>query len=80
MAILDNVQMAMEGHIENAETVKLLVLQKLTNEGIITDDDAVKFSKEFGFVLVKPKWYKRIFNTDDDVWVYKCVKLDDKDE
>lgn len=76
MGQMDSVQADLNHHIQNAEIVKVMVIEALVEEGVLKDEDGKRFAEMFGVILVKESWYKRIFKTATEKdWVFKIVKM-----
>jgi len=83
MAIIDSVLADMDFHVKNANITKNITLTKLLNDKIITQEQYDDYSVNYNIIIIKPSWFekwKKKFVKDDDVYRYKIVKLDNKDE
>jgi hypothetical protein len=77
--IMDSIQADLENVIVNAEGVKTIVLERLVNEKLLTEEQALEFADKFGVVPIKKKWYNRIFGkkTNNEGWIFKLVNIVD---
>lgn len=83
MAVVDSILIALEENIQNANTVKEIVVGKLIDEGLLTNDEGTKFVEEFQIILVKRRWFTRWFNklklnspdANSNEYEYRIVKL-----
>ena len=73
-----------ETNVENANMVRDLVVRTLYNEGKLSEEDFKEYTDKYAVVLVREKWYKRMFGVaksltqkaDEKRMVYKFVKID----
>lgn len=56
---MDAYLMEMEQDIQNYNTVKELVIQKLVDEGLLNEEDGVDFVDRCQVVVIKNGWFKR---------------------
>ena len=69
-----------EGHINNANGVKELVLERLREDKVITEAQENEYAEKWQIIIVKPSWFKRWmrkFNKDADDYLFKYVKFED---
>jgi kynurenine formamidase len=64
----------------NCNNVKDLVLQKIYEDGILTEEELEKYSTEYQIIIVKRGWFKRWFNKfspneDKEAYMMKIVKF-----
>ena len=76
---MDQVQLTLKSEVQNCETVKDIVLSTLLNDKIITEDQYEEYNSKYGFVLLKPSWYDKIFKSSETMrlgdWEYRFIKL-----
>ena len=72
MASVENMLISMPEYLQNANLVKDLVLEKMYDDEVITEEVFEKY-KDKQIIIFKRSWFKRIFT--DDAWVYKYVDL-----
>ena len=69
----------LNSNISNAESVKLLVLNKLLKDGIIKESDYNTYSSDYNIIVINPSWYKKWMNkfkrSDVTGFIYKYVKF-----
>jgi hypothetical protein len=59
MAALDSIVLSLEEDIKNANTVKDLVIQRLVNDKVITDQQAGDYADKWQVIIIKPTWFER---------------------
>jgi len=76
---IDSETLNMGPNIKNAQTVKNCLLNKMLEEGDISNDLAKKWSEEYQVVIIKPSWWvgwKKLFGEDNgDNYIYKMIKI-----
>ena len=72
MDTIDSMQVQFPDYIDNANTVKSLVLTKLYNDGIISEELFKKY-EEMQVILFKESWYKKLFTGEN--WQYRYVDI-----
>lgn len=70
---VENTLLSMEENIANAEAVKDVVLSKLLKDEKISEDDYNTYKSEYGIIIFKKSWYKRLFEKGE--WVFNIAKL-----
>ncbi len=70
---ISSVLLEMDENIENATTVKNMVIAKLHENKEITDEVAEKYIKDWQIIIVKEAWYKKLFSGYG--WKYIFTKL-----
>lgn len=78
MGTIDGMLVDMEEKIVNAEGVKECVCHTLIDLGLLTEEKAQQFCKDYGMIIIKQSWYKKIFTGDK--YIMKCVKLNTSKE
>ena len=59
MATVDSMLLTLEEDIKNANTVKDLVIQRLVNDKVITDQQAGDYADKWQVIIIKPTWFER---------------------
>ena len=59
MAALDSMVLSLEEDIKNENTVKDLVIQRLVNDKVITDQQAGDYADKWQVIIIKPTWFER---------------------
>lgn len=72
--MIDNILMEMESIVIEANALKEQTLEALVLQGIISKDQKEEFCQKFHFIIVKEKWYKRLFG-DGDKYIFKLVQF-----
>ncbi len=62
-------------HCGNANVVKEAVLEELLVNKDIDEKQFEEYSNKWGIVIIRRKWYKKIFKTDPDNFQYKFIKI-----
>lgn len=64
----------------NANTIKEMVLNRLSSDGIINEEQVKEYADKWQIILVKTNWFRRwmnVFNKKNETYVYKFVKFED---
>lgn len=64
----------------NANMVKDLILERLTIDKLITDDQAVEYAEKWQVIIFKKNWFQRWtnkFSKGGDGYIYKYVRFED---
>lgn len=72
MTSVENMLIGMPEYLQNANSVKDLVLEQMYKDGVITEEVFEKY-RDKQIIIFKRSWFERIFT--DDAWVYKYVDL-----
>ena len=56
---MDTYLMEMEQDVQNYNTVKEIVVQKLMDEGLLNEEDGMDFIDRCQVIVVKNGWFKR---------------------
>lgn len=75
---VDEKLLNMESNIQNAQTIKNLILGKMVEEGDIGLDIAEKWDRQRQIVIIKRNWWnnwKKIFNSQQGGYYYKILKI-----
>jgi hypothetical protein len=59
MAALDSMLLSLEEDIKIANTVKDLVIQRLLDDKVITDQQAEDYADKWQVIIIKPSWFER---------------------
>ena len=54
MAALDSMVLSLEEDIKNANTVKDLVIQRLVDDKVLTDQQAEDYADKWQVIIIKP--------------------------
>lgn len=78
---VDTVLMEMPSNIQNATTVKEMVLNTLLKNKVITATQHNEYMDEWQIIIIKRSWYNRMWNKffkgNEDGYSYHFVKLHD---
>ena len=81
MAALDSMVLSLEEDIKNANTVKDLVIQRLVNDKVITDQQAGDYADKWQVIIIKPTWFERWMEKlnikTSNNYLYKYVRFED---
>ena len=80
MSPIDTQLVSMESDTLNANIVKLTVIEKLFNNGVITEEQADEYTVNWNIVIVKRSWFKRFFGIknnegDEKGYIYRYVNF-----
>ena len=59
MAAVDSMLLTLEEEIKNANTVKDLVIQRLVDDKVLTDQQAGDYADKWQVIIIKPSWFER---------------------
>jgi hypothetical protein len=59
MAAVDSMLLTLEEDIKNANTVKDLVIQRLVDDKVLTDQQAYDYADKWQVIIIKPSWFER---------------------
>lgn len=59
MAEIDNMLISLEEYTLNANQVKDLVLERLTKDGLITDEQSCTYAENWQVIIIKSNWFER---------------------
>ena len=78
---VDTILMEMPSNVQNATTVKEMVLNTLLKNKVITITQHKEYMDEWQIIIVKRSWYTRMWNKfykgTEDGYSYHFVKLHD---
>ena len=68
--------MDLTSETKNANMVKDILLQKLLEDEVITEDQHNIYSKNWHIIIVKKNWFQKLTDKDNkDVWYFKLVNM-----
>jgi hypothetical protein len=79
---MDSRLITIEEDTLNANVVKELIIQRLHDNGLLNDEQAIEYMEKWQVVIVKPTWFKRwmekfMFTTNENRYIFKYVKFED---
>jgi hypothetical protein len=81
MAALDSMLLSLEEDIKNANTVKDLVIQRLVDDKVLTDQQAKDYADKWQVIIIKPTWFERWMEKlnikTSNNYLYKYVRFED---
>jgi len=81
MAAVDSMLLTLEEDIKNANTVKDLVIQRLLDDKVITDQQAEDYADKWQVIIIKPSWFERWMEKlkikTPNSYRFKYVKFED---
>ncbi len=81
MAAVDSMLLTLEDDIKNANTVKELVIERLTKDKVITSQQAEEYEDEWQVIIIKPSWFERWMKKlnikTPNSYRFKYVKFED---
>ena len=81
MAAVDSMLLTLEEEIKNANTVKDLVIQRLVNDKVLTDQQAGDYADKWQVIIIKPSWFERWMEKlnikTPNNYRYKYVRFED---
>jgi hypothetical protein len=81
MATVDSMLLTLEEEIKNANTVKDLVIQRLVNDKVLTDQQAGDYADKWQVIIIKPSWFERWMEKlnikTPNNYRYKYVRFED---
>jgi hypothetical protein len=82
MAQIDSLLLSMESNIENANSVKEIVLAQLLNDKVITNEQAEMYATKWQVIVIKYGWFQRWLKTLAKVYKaeeygFKYVRFED---
>jgi membrane carboxypeptidase/penicillin-binding protein len=81
MAALDSMILSLEEDIKNANTVKDLVIQRLLDDKVITNQQAEDYADKWQVIIIKPAWFERWMEKlkikTPNSYRFKYVKFED---
>ena len=81
MAALDSMVLSLEEDIKNANTVKDLVIQRLVDDKVLTDQQAKDYADKWQVIIIKPTWFERWMEKlnikTSNNYLYKYVRFED---
>lgn len=81
MAAVDSMLLTLEEEIKNANTVKDLVIQRLVDDKVLTDQQAEDYADKWQVIIIKPSWFERWMEKlnikTPNNYRYKYVRFED---
>jgi hypothetical protein len=81
MAAVDSMLLTLEEEIKNANTVKDLVIQRLVDDKVLTDQQAGDYADKWQVIIIKPSWFERWMEKlnikTPNNYRYKYVRFED---
>ena len=80
MAQMDSMLISLEEYTLNANQVKDLVLERLENDGLITNQNALDYAEKWQIIIIKSNWFERWrekFGIKKDGYKFKFVRFED---
>ena len=81
MAAVDSMLLTLEDDIKNANTVKELVIERLTKDKVITSQQAEEYEDKWQVIIIKPAWFERWMEKlkikTPNSYRFKYVKFED---
>ena len=81
MAAVDSMLLTLEEDIKNANAVKDLVIQRLLDDKVITDQQAEDYADKWQVIIIKPSWFERWMEKlkikTPNSYRFKYVKFED---
>ena len=77
---IENQLLQVPDNTVNANLVKDIVIQRLLDDGVITEEQANEYSEKWQMIVIKTNWFKRWmekFGMSKDSYQYKFVKFED---
>lgn len=70
---IDGVLIDIDETIENSTTVKNMVIARLHEDGLITNEQAKTYIEDWQILVIKKSWYKKVFSGDG--WRFIFAKI-----
>ena len=80
MAAIDSMILSAEEYTLNANSVKDMIIQRLLNDRVISEENAMLYTEKWQVIVVKNNWFERWmkkFDRKKDSWSYKYLKFED---
>lgn len=80
MAVLDSILVEIDNYVQNANSTKELVLDRLLKDGIITQEIYNTYTENWQVIIIKNNWFKRWtekFSKTKGAYSYKYLKFED---
>ena len=82
MPRIDSELLNIEANIENANSVKELVLGRLLADKVITEEQAKEYLEKWQVLIIKRSWFERWMQVfgggkDKNAYAYKYVRFED---
>lgn len=81
MGTIDGFLLEIETYTKNANITKDIVLARLANDGVITEEQLNNYSENWQIVIVKKTWFKKWMDKfckdESNLYIYKYVKFEE---
>jgi len=78
---IDNTLLDIQNYIEDANSIKDIVLHRLLVDGIINDEQAIEYSEKWQVIVIKKSWFKKwtekFSNYNVTNYLFKYVRFED---
>jgi hypothetical protein len=78
---IESTLLNLEGLTDNANGVKEMVLARLVEDKMITEDQSKIYAEKWQIIIIKTSWFKRwtsvFVKGDSSTWKYKYVKFEE---
>ncbi len=78
MGTIEGQLISIEGDIQNANVVKDMILRQLGQDKVITDAQYEEYSENWRVLIYKKSWFHKIKAKDGNGWMYKFIKIENK--
>lgn len=79
MAIIDNILVNIESEVLNSNTIKDIVLDRLLQDKLISEQQFDDYSNNWQIIIVKKSWFKKwkdnLLENDKNDYMYQFVKF-----
>ena len=76
MGTIDPLLLDIGRNIQNANTIKNMVIGQLVTDKIITVTQSIQYIEKYHVITIKRNWFKKLTSKDKDKWEYRFVKMD----
>jgi len=74
MGTIDGMLLEIESFTKNANIAKSIVLSRLLEDKIITDEQRTEYLDNWQIIVIKKSWFKKLLSKDND-WEYRFVNI-----
>ncbi len=77
---IDGMLIDLEDHLNNFNSVKEVVLDRLVKDEVITQEQATEYIEKWNVMLFKPSWFqrwKKKFSNDNSDYLIKYLRFED---
>lgn len=79
MAVIDNILVNIESEVLNSNTIKDIVLDRLLQDKLISEQQFDDYSNNWQIIIVKKSWFKKwkdnLLENDKNDYMYQFVKF-----